>query len=274
VLRVLSLSLMPAVMAALFATPIYPPLQGTPAPDEGIPPVVWQLTSINPPSGSALVPEDSSLNTLQFLPDGRVNVRADCNSGQGSYRADGVELMIEEVTMTLMACEPGSIGSQFAATLAFVNSFAVIFDELIVTATDGTTLHFVPALTGVVWEWQEFLGGNSQRIVPDDPSRYIINFEDESNFAIRADCNVGRGTYTTDGASIDMTVGPMTKAMCPPESLSDQFLRDIDDTASYFFRDGRLNLELMADAGISTFAAKPIEDQGTPVPGKGTPTGG
>jgi heat shock protein HslJ len=200
-----------------------------------------------------------------------VNVRADCNSGQGSYEFDGVELTIEEVAMTLMACEPDSLADEFASTLAFVNSFAVIFDELIITATDGTTLHFVPSLTGVVWEWQEFLGGNSEQIVPDDPSRYTITFEDESNFAVSADCNVGGGTYTTEGASIDMTVMQLTRAMCPPESLSDQFLRDLDDTASYFFRDGQLNLELMADAGISRFIARPIEEQGTPVPGEGTP---
>jgi heat shock protein HslJ len=271
--RIRTLSLAPAVAVALIALPTLA-AQGTPGPSEGIPPVVWQLTLIAPPSGTQLVPDDPSKYTLQFLPGGRVNVRADCNGGQGSYVIDGVKFVISEVTMTLMACEPDSIGDEFASNLAFVNSIAIIFDELIVTATDGTALHFVPALTGVVWEWQEFLGGNGQQIVPDDPSRYTITFEDERSFAVRADCNVGRGTYTTDGASIDLKVGPLTRAMCPPESHSDQFLRDLDDTTSYFFRDGRLNLELMADAGTSTFAARAITDEGTPVPGEGTPTGG
>jgi heat shock protein HslJ len=269
-LRTLILSLVPAIVVTLAAMPSFA-AQGTPGPGEGIPPVVWQLTKIGPPSGSELVPGDPSKYTLQFLPDGRVNVRADCNSGQGSYEIDGVELTIDQVAMTLMACEPDSLDTEFASTLAFVNSFAVIFDELIITATDGTTLHFVPSLTGVVWEWQEFLGGNSEMVSPDDPSQYTITFEDESNFTVRADCNVGGGTYTTEGASIEMTVEQLTRAMCPPESLSDQFLRDIDDSASYFFRDGQLNLELMADAGISRFVARPIEEQGTPVPGEGTP---
>jgi heat shock protein HslJ len=270
--RILTLSLAPAVAVALIALPALA-AQGTPGPNESIPPVVWQLTRIAPPSGTQLIPDDPSKYTLQFLPGGRVNVRADCNSGQGSYVIDGVKIVISEVTMTLMACEPNSIGDEFAANLAFVNSIAVIFDELIVTATDGTTLHFVPSLVGVVWEWQEFLGGNDQQIVPDDPSKYTITFDAEGKFAVRADCNVGRGRYTVDGPSIDMTVGPITRAMCPPESHSERFLRDLNDTTSYVFRDGRLYLALMADAGISTFAARPITDEGTPVPGEGTAVG-
>jgi len=272
-LRLLTLSLAPAIVVALSALPTFA-AQGTPGPGEGITPVVWQLTRIVPPGATALVSDDPSLNTLQFLPDGKVNVRADCNSGQGNYEVDGFDLKIGPVIMTLMACAEESIGDEFAANLESVSSFAYAEDELVLTTDDGGTLHFVPALTGVIWEWQEFLGGNGQQVVPDDPSAYTITFEDESKFAVRADCNVGSGTYTVDGPSIDMTVEALTRAACPPESHSDRFLRDLDDTTSHFFRDGRLYLELMADAGISTFAARPLTDEGTPVPGEGTPVGG
>jgi hypothetical protein len=43
--------------------------EGTPTPGSGIPPVIWQLTKIVPPSAAALTPSDPSLNTLQFLPE-------------------------------------------------------------------------------------------------------------------------------------------------------------------------------------------------------------
>lgn len=270
--RTLLVSLVPIVIIAMTTLPAA--AQGTPEPGSGIAPVVWQLTRIVPPSATALTPTDPSLNTLQFLPDGRVNVRADCNSGQGSYQIDGSNLTIEAVAMTLMQCGPDSIGSEFAASLDAVSSFAYEGEELVLTMADGGTLHFVPSLTGVVWEWQEFLGGNSQRIAPDDPSRYTITFGTEGRFTLRADYNVGSGTYTVNGPSIDLKVGPLTRAACPPGSYSDRFLQDLDDTTSYVFRDGRLYLALMADAGISTFAARPLEETATPVPGEGTPVGG
>jgi heat shock protein HslJ len=270
--RTLLLTMAPVIAFALSALPSLA-LQGTPEPEGGIPPVVWQLMRIAPPTGSARIPDDPSKYTLQFLPDGKVNVRADCNSGQGRYATDGVKLTIEEVTLTLIGCEPNSLGNEFASILAFVNSFAVIFDELVVTATDGTTLHLVPALTGVVWEWQQFIGGDNRRSAPDDPSRYAITFKDDGSFAVRADCNSGSGAYTVDGASIDLKLGPVTRVKCPPDSQSEEFLRDLDDAASYFFRDGLLNLELMADAGTLVFIARPFTTEGTPAPGAGTPAG-
>src|SRR6185503_11200809 len=89
----------------------------------------------------------------------------------------------------------------------------------------------------------------------------------------RADCNFGNGTYTVNNLSIELKVGALTRAMCPPESLSDQFLRNLGDVRSFLFRNGELNLELMADAGIFRFAAT-VPAEATPTAGEGTPAGG
>jgi heat shock protein HslJ len=275
-IRWLPLSLAPAIVIAFAVMPAFA-AQGTPSPSPGtgIAPVVWQLTRFENANGLTVEPDDPSLYTVQFLPDGKANVRADCNNGQGNYEIDGSSLMIEEIVTTLVGCPPESFGEEFVQHLQEVESFAYAEEELVLSlASLGGVLHFVPSLIGVIWEWQEFLGGNMQQIIPDDPSKYTITFDTEGKFAVRADCNVGSGTYTVDGPSIDMTVGPLTRAKCPPESHSERFLRDLEDTTSYTFRDGRLYLALMADAGISTFAARAITDEGTPEAGEGTPIGG
>ena len=45
----------------------------------------------------------------------------------------------------------------------------------------------------------------------------------------------------------------LTRAMCPPGSLSDRFAKDVGRATSYFVRDGELYLELPVDSGTLRF---------------------
>lgn len=45
----------------------------------------------------------------------------------------------------------------------------------------------------------------------------------------------------------------MTLAMCPPESLSDQYIKYLGEVVSYVFDGGSLALALRYDTGIMTF---------------------
>jgi heat shock protein HslJ len=275
--RKLFMSLVPTIFMAMTVFPTIAaqgtPAPGTPAAGTGIPPVVWQLVKISPASGEELTPKDPSQYTIQFLPDGMALVQLDCNRGSGVYKIDGSNLTIGPIASTLMFCEEGSLDTQFGMALDQVESFAYAEDELVLTLSDGGTMHLTPSLVGVVWEWQDFLGGNGAKTVPDDPSKYTLSFNEDGTFAVRADCNVGSGTYTVNSSSIELKVGPLTRAMCPPESLSDRFLRDLGDTRSFVFRNGELYLALFADAGISRFAAT-APTEATPTAGEGTPVGG
>ena len=71
---------------------------------------------------------------------------------------------------------------------------------------------------------------------------------------IVADCNNANGSYITDGSSITIQIGPMTMAACPPESRSDDFVKYLGLAAIYFFEDGHLFIDLMADGGTMEFA--------------------
>src|SRR4051794_6746027 len=53
----------------------------------GIPPVIWELVSFRETDRTPVTIADPSRYTVQFLPDGRLLARLDCNQGRGGYTA-------------------------------------------------------------------------------------------------------------------------------------------------------------------------------------------
>ena len=52
-----------------------------------IPPVVWQLAGVAEADSAPATIDDPARYTMQFLPDGRLAARFDCNQGSGGYTA-------------------------------------------------------------------------------------------------------------------------------------------------------------------------------------------
>jgi heat shock protein HslJ len=55
------------------------------------------------------VPADPDRYTLTIKTDGRVNIRADCNRGGGTYILDGKKNLITTTHTTRAPCSPGSL---------------------------------------------------------------------------------------------------------------------------------------------------------------------
>jgi para-nitrobenzyl esterase len=87
-----------------------------------------------------------------------------------------------------------------------------------------------------------------------------MQFQPDGAVTVRADCNRGVGSYTADAPQIDIIRIATTRAACPPESLADRWLRDLEAVVSFVFRDGNLYLALPADAGILELAARAVEE--------------
>ncbi len=108
------------------------------------------------------------------------------------------------------------------------------------------------ALVAHPWQWISFTSPVEQFGL-ETPDRYRLLFNQDGTVEIVADCNNANGSFTlTNGFSIE--IGPMTMAACPPESLSDQFVAYLGSAANYFYEDGNLHIDLMADGGTMTFA--------------------
>ncbi|MER3486511.1 MAG: hypothetical protein C4345_11625 [Chloroflexota bacterium] len=126
----------------------------------------------------------------------------------------------------------------------------------------------VDALTGVVWQWDHFLGGRDIGAAPANPSAYTIEFRDDGTVAVRADCNTGTGRYEGTPPQLIISDLSITEMACSSGSLSGDFVRNLRDVRSFVFRGGQLYLTLMADAGIMIFSADVLpSDQATPTPG-------
>lgn len=118
-------------------------------------------------------------------------------------------------------------------------------------------------LTGTAWKWTGTLMNDGSRTPVQEPNRYLLTFLDGGKLAIQADCNRVLGAYTTEDNRITITPGPTTLAACPPNSLSDQFVKQLTNVGSYFFRDGNLVLEIKFDSGSMTLVASAAELAGT-----------
>lgn len=227
----------------------------------------WQLATMTVTDGTARQPPDPARHTVQFFPDGRVAIQADCNAGLGYYTlADGM-LTIERLATSLVGCPSGTFGSDFAGALTAASSYTISVgddanDHLTIATSDGATLDFAPAIAGVVWQFERFRAGNGKETAADDPSRYTLEVLDDGTARVRADCNRGQGTATIIGSAIKLTVA-LTRATCPPGSLSMVYAGYVDEAVSWVIRDGQLHLSLPMDAGIASFAPV-VWAEGTP----------
>jgi hypothetical protein len=94
--------------------------------------------------------------------------------------------------------------------------------------------------------------------IPDDPAKYTLAFGADGAASIQADCNRGKGSWTSESPG-QLQFGPVaaTRAMCPPQSLSGQYLAQFEWVRSYVLKDGRLFLATMADGSIVEFEPLP-----------------
>ena len=103
------------------------------------------------------------------------------------------------------------------------------------------------------WQWVFFTNPVEQYSI-DDPQNYIATFNNDATMNIVADCNNASGSYVVDGSSITIQVGPMTLVACPEGSRGDDLVKYLGSAAIYFFKDGHLFIDLMADGGTMEFA--------------------
>ena len=105
-------------------------------------------------------------------------------------------------------------------------------------------------------------------VAVNDPSRYVILFNEDGSALIKADCNNVQATYTTDASNISITTGASTMMACPPDSMDTAFLQQLSSAAIYFIDGGNLYMDLPADSGTMRFVP-----QGAPIPAPNPPAG-
>ena len=133
-----------------------------------------------------------------------------------------------------------------------IQRFVLNGDRLVQTSDQGRNAAG-QILIGTTWKWQQTLYNNDTKAVPLNPEHYTLKLLPDGKVGIRADCNVGGGVYQLDGSSISIEITHTTRAACPPESLKQRYIRDLNAAAIYFMRDDDLYIDLKYDTGTVRF---------------------
>ncbi|HUV94190.1 MAG TPA: META domain-containing protein [Anaerolineae bacterium] len=122
-------------------------------------------------------------------------------------------------------------------------------DQLVMISTEvlGTDIR------GTTWQWERFAGGDGSKMEVEDPSKYTLTLRPDGTYEVKADCNLSSGSYTLDGSQLILEPGPTTLAECEPGSLYSEFLAKLGHVRTYVFHEGKLVLNLWADAGDMFF---------------------
>jgi para-nitrobenzyl esterase len=116
------------------------------------------------------------------------------------------------------------------------------------------TAEAVSELDGTSWQLVQIMSMDDRTFVAEDRSLYTLAFGTDGTLGILADCNRGSASWTSTPDN-QLQFGPIaaTMAMCPPGSLHDTYMAQLEWVRSYTMRDGHLFLATMADGAIIEF---------------------
>jgi heat shock protein HslJ len=90
----------------------------------------WYLQDFKTDKGVLVAVSNPRDYTLAFAPDGHLTIRADCNSGTGSYTVDGGNISIKVLEMTQATCSGNSLSGQFLRALTEATTYQQTNDTL------------------------------------------------------------------------------------------------------------------------------------------------
>jgi heat shock protein HslJ len=262
----------PAAQAPVVQTPAAP-APAVPDTLQQLSGKVWQWTKTTYNDGKTIDVPTPANYTIEFMIVGsRVAVKADCNNVSGTFTADANNMTITLGPSTMAACPPGSLDSEYLKELGQVAQYLLQGDSLVLnfkldsggmtfttTAAQGTSstqLVGVPGqdLGGKQWQWVKTDQKGGQTITPSNPASYTIEFSmSDGKVNIKADCNNATGDFMTDGQNLQIMIGGVTRAACPPGSLSDEFLQELSQVGSYQVQGDTLTLT--TSSGTMTLSA-------------------
>lgn len=108
--------------------------------------VVWSWQGTQMSDGARYLPDAPDRYTLEFLPGGRMNVRADCNRGNASYVRNANSIAFGPIALTRMMCPAGSRDTEFLKGLGNASGLLFRGNDLVLTfKVDSGSMRFTPS---------------------------------------------------------------------------------------------------------------------------------
>ena len=241
------------------ASPMASPV-ASPSASAGIPPIVWISDDFTPTADAATPVEGAialgSEYWIQFLPEGQLSLRADCNGGFGSYEMDGSNLTLGPIGTTLMLCPDGGHGDDVSGRVEQRDLVVDRSEPTRLTSwcsdsqTAARSLSRRAERRGLAMVGTQM--SNGDEIVPNDPAKFYLSFSADGSVVGQIDCNRAFGSFKSDGTQISMMLAT-TRAFCGEASQDTAYSLNLAQVTSFVIRDGQLALALPMDAGIIFF---------------------
>jgi len=105
----------------------------------------------------------------------------------------------------------------------------------------------------IPWAWVAFSDPvEGPQDIPQ-PERYQLLLAEDGSVSVKADCNNVSGTYTVEGGSITIELGPSTMVACEGDSHGSQFVQNLTAARIMFFDGADMMFDLFADSGTMRF---------------------
>jgi para-nitrobenzyl esterase len=106
----------------------------------------WQLVKFQGGDGRTLTPDDPAKYTVEFLTEGGVAMRIDCNRARGAWKSPAPgRLEFGPLAVTRMQCAPGSLHDRVVLDVSSVRSYVVRNGHLYLSLmADGGIYEFEP----------------------------------------------------------------------------------------------------------------------------------
>jgi uncharacterized protein YraI/heat shock protein HslJ len=143
-------SLVSSLNYALLSESTPEPTPAPPAYDTQLVNIAWQWAQFTDPVSQFVIPDPENY-VIVFLPDNTFGIKADCNTGSGTYTAQNSSISLTIGAITQVACGEGSLSDQFIQYLGDVATYVFDNGRLVLNLkADGGNLIFNNAGSGVI----------------------------------------------------------------------------------------------------------------------------
>lgn len=220
-----------------------------PSDDSGLKNKVWQWQSLRNSSGLQTV-KNSERYTLEFADGNRINVKADCNRGGGTYTTANDSLTFSAIFSTKVGCPEDSLERLYLNNLQSAQSYKIVNDTLTIKLANGGTMKFSDspkeektALENTTWRWQSSENSRGNKLTVDKPENYWIEFKKGGELGMKADCNGGGGNYEASGNSLKISSLISTQMFCGERSHDKRFTRGLESAQSFSIEGNTLTIK-------------------------------
>ena len=106
------------------------------------------------------------------------------------------------------------------------------------------------------WVWSHMVDAKGQKIIPQDPSRFVLTLSSEGKLTSTTDCNTVSGSFVMSENIINIGPLTLTEMGCTGEMLESTYASSLSSISSYSITNNKLIFTLIQNKGSMVFLKK------------------